>query len=430
MTPTTASTDQSLKTKDYPIGALIFAEYNPRQLTKDQYKGLRESIERFGLVDPIIVNKHKDRKNIVVGGHQRIRIAQDLGFKKIPCVEVELNPDQEKELNIRLNKNVGEWDYDALANNFDVGELTEWGFTDDELQFVSDEPINEAVETLAERFIVPPFSVLDTRQGYWQERKRHWKSLIGDNGESRENTLGSTAGQKNVYNKHVNNGVSILDPVLAEITNKWFGLPECKTFDCFAGDSVFGYVSDYVGNEFTGIELRQEQADLNNKRLSGSKSSYICDDGQNVLEHIAEDSQDLLFSCPPYFDLEVYSELENDASNQKEYSDFLTILDNAFSDSIKCLKNNRFAVITVGDIRDKKGFYRGFTDDIKAIFKKSGVLLYNELVLIEPIGLNAMHANKPMEYRKQLKVHQNVLVFYKGDPTQIKENYRELRFES
>ena len=140
MTPTTASTDQSLKTKDYPIGALIFAEYNPRQLTKDQYKGLRDSIERFGLVDPIIVNKHKDRKNIVVGGHQRIRIAQDLGFKKIPCVEVELDADREKELNIRLNKNVGEWDYDALANHFDVGELTEWGFTDDELQFYVDEP--------------------------------------------------------------------------------------------------------------------------------------------------------------------------------------------------------------------------------------------------------------------------------------------------
>ena len=133
MTPTTASTDQSLKTKDYPIGALIFAEYNPRQLTKDQYKGLRDSIERFGLVDPIIVNKHKDRKNIVVGGHQRIRIAQDLGFKKIPCVEVELDADREKELNIRLNKNVGEWDYDALANHFDVGELTEWGFTDENL---------------------------------------------------------------------------------------------------------------------------------------------------------------------------------------------------------------------------------------------------------------------------------------------------------
>ena len=138
--------DQSLKTKDYPIGALIFAEYNPRQLTKDQYKGLRDSIERFGLVDPIIVNKHKDRKNIVVGGHQRIRIAQDLGFKKIPCVEVDLDPDMERELNIRLNRNTGEWDWDALANYFDVGELTEWGFTNDDLQFWTDEPTEGLID--------------------------------------------------------------------------------------------------------------------------------------------------------------------------------------------------------------------------------------------------------------------------------------------
>ena len=123
----------NLQTVYYPVESLIFAEYNPRQLTKDQYKGLRDSIERFGLVDPIIVNTHKDRENIVVGGHQRIRIAQDLGIKDIPCVEVELDADREKELNVRLNRNTGEWDYDALANYFDVGELTEWGFTDDQL---------------------------------------------------------------------------------------------------------------------------------------------------------------------------------------------------------------------------------------------------------------------------------------------------------
>ena len=123
----------NLQTVYYPVESLIFAEYNPRQLTKDQYKGLRDSIERFGLVDPIIVNTHKDRENIVVGGHQRIRIAQDLGIKDIPCVEVELDADREKELNVRLNRNVGEWDYDALANYFDVGELTEWGFENYEL---------------------------------------------------------------------------------------------------------------------------------------------------------------------------------------------------------------------------------------------------------------------------------------------------------
>ena len=135
-----------LQTVYYPTEKLIFAEYNPRQLTKDQYKALRDSIERFGLVDPIIVNKHKDRKNIVVGGHQRIRIAQDLGIKDIPCVEVELDADREKELNVRLNRNTGEWDWDALANCFDVGELTEWGFTEDELQFWVDEPTEGLIE--------------------------------------------------------------------------------------------------------------------------------------------------------------------------------------------------------------------------------------------------------------------------------------------
>ncbi len=135
-----------LQTVYYPTEKLIFAEYNPRQLTKDQYKALRDSIERFGLVDPIIVNKHKDRKNIVVGGHQRIRIAQDLGIKDIPCVEVELDADREKELNVRLNRNTGEWDWDALANYFDVGELLEWGFTEDELQFWVDEPTEGLIE--------------------------------------------------------------------------------------------------------------------------------------------------------------------------------------------------------------------------------------------------------------------------------------------
>jgi DNA modification methylase len=130
----------------YKPTELIAAEYNPRQLTKDQHKDLTDSIKRFGLVDPLIVNTHKERKNVLIGGHQRLKIATMLGLKEIPCVEVELNPAKEKELNIRLNKNVGEWDWDALANYFDVGELTEWGFTDDELQFYEDEPTEGLID--------------------------------------------------------------------------------------------------------------------------------------------------------------------------------------------------------------------------------------------------------------------------------------------
>ena len=115
------------------VDELISAEYNPRQMTNEQHKYLTDSIKRFGLVDPIIVNTHPDRKNIIVGGHQRVIIARELDIKNVPTVEIELTPERERELNIRLNRNTGEWDFDLLANYFGVGELTEWGFNEKEL---------------------------------------------------------------------------------------------------------------------------------------------------------------------------------------------------------------------------------------------------------------------------------------------------------
>ena len=115
------------------IDSLIFAEYNPRQLTDDQYQQLKDSITRFGLVDPIIVNQHQDRKNIIVGGHQRTRVAKKLGIEEVPCVFVNLPYEKERELNVRLNKNTGGWDYDILADMFDLDELIDWGFNEEEL---------------------------------------------------------------------------------------------------------------------------------------------------------------------------------------------------------------------------------------------------------------------------------------------------------
>ena len=121
------------------INSLIFAEYNPRQLTKDQHQHLKDSIQRFGLVDPILVNKHKDRKDIIIGGHQRVRVAKDLDIDKIPCIELSLTYEKERELNVRLNKNTGEWDMDNLANMFDMEELVDWGFEENDLKIFDDE---------------------------------------------------------------------------------------------------------------------------------------------------------------------------------------------------------------------------------------------------------------------------------------------------
>ncbi|QDP48988.1 MAG: putative modification methylase [Prokaryotic dsDNA virus sp.] len=146
-----AKKTQNIKYKD--INSLISAEYNPRQLKKEQYQNIKESLQRFGFVDPVIVNKNKDRKNIIIGGHQRVKVAKDLKYTEVPCIELDLTLDKEKELNIRLNKNVGEWDYDILANLFDFNDLMDWGFTEDDLAGFSPEEVE--VEGLTDDDDIP-----------------------------------------------------------------------------------------------------------------------------------------------------------------------------------------------------------------------------------------------------------------------------------
>lgn len=141
-----------MKIEQVKINDLKPAEYNPRQLTEDQHKHLTESIKKFGLVDPIIVNNHKDRKNIVIGGHQRLKIAQELGFDTVPVVYLDLDPEREKELNLRLNRNLGQWDFDTLANNFEVDYLLNLGFTESELglDFLKDELEDDEVPDMGQ----------------------------------------------------------------------------------------------------------------------------------------------------------------------------------------------------------------------------------------------------------------------------------------
>tara|TARA_R100000654_G_scaffold1062_3_gene4025 strand:+ start:3754 stop:4245 length:492 start_codon:yes stop_codon:yes gene_type:complete len=106
------------------INKLKPATYNPRQISTKQYKDLKQSIEKFGLVDPIITNKDFT----IIGGHQRYKICKELKHKEIDCVVLDLSKEEERELNIRLNKNTGEFDMDILANEFNIDELVDWGF--------------------------------------------------------------------------------------------------------------------------------------------------------------------------------------------------------------------------------------------------------------------------------------------------------------
>lgn len=127
-----------LKIEHVAISSLKKAEYNPRKMSEKQESDLTESVKRFGLIDPLLVNNYKGRENIVIGGHQRLKIAEKLKFTEVPVVYVSLPPDKEKELNLRLNKNLGEWDYELLKE-FDTSLLLEIGFDEIDLSNIWDE---------------------------------------------------------------------------------------------------------------------------------------------------------------------------------------------------------------------------------------------------------------------------------------------------
>lgn len=151
-----------MKVEYVSIETLVPAEYNPRRITEVDRQDIKASLEKFGFAEPVIVNRHPERMNVIVGGHQRVTVAkEELGYTEVPCVFVNLTLKQEKELNVRLNKNQGRWDYDALQKFFDKDWLKGVGFLDSELSFwVSD--FQKKFESITNKNcdmpIVPKFS--------------------------------------------------------------------------------------------------------------------------------------------------------------------------------------------------------------------------------------------------------------------------------
>jgi len=419
-----------------PLENLTQFQGNLKTITPANLKKLRSRILDTGFVAPIFIWKN-EKINYILDGTQRLLALKSLQQKgyhipdlPVAYIEADNEEDARKKL-LSITSTYGDFNLEELQGwlvKVDEDIADSLRFFDKELNFEMAEQNAPEAQKLSERFIVPPFSIFDTKLGYWQDRKRIWKSIIMDNGESRKETLCSSEYDNSKYHgnvvTHFVANVSLLDPVLSEIICYWFTLPNSNIFDCFAGDTVFGYVAASTGHSFTGIELRQEQVDYNNARTTGMKAKYICDDAINVFQHFEPGSQDLLFSCPPYYNLEKYSDLDEDASNQETYPEFLEILDKAFTDSIKCLKPDSFAVIVVGDVRNTKtGEYYCFPDDIKQIFKKNGMMLYNEIILLESLGSAMLRSSRFMDHRKVVKIHQNVLVFYNGNQKNIKGKF-------
>lgn len=215
-------------------------------------------------------------------------------------------------------------------------------------------------------------------------------------------------------------GTSIFDPVLCELAYRWFCPPGGVVLDPFAGGSVRGIVASKLGYQYVGIDLRAEQVAANREQ-----AAIICGDpmpvwhvgdSRRIDDHAKGTEADFLFSCPPYADLERYSDDPADLSTLA-YGDFHAAYRDVIAAAASLLRPDRFACFVVGDVRDKKGMYHGFPWHTVQAFQDAGLALYNEAVLVTAVGSLPIRVGKQFTSSRKLgKTHQNVLVFVKGDP--------------
>jgi len=322
----------------------------------------------------------------------------------------------------------------------------------------------QAWSSLASRFLVPPFSILDARQGYWQERKRAWLALglqseLGRDGNANKNQRydqidgewlpgvrgkAGTTGKNSAMNRltgrlgrqwnETRSVVSIFDPVLCELAYRWFCPPGGLVVDPCAGGSVRGVLAGLLGRRYLGVELRPPQVEANREQWAAIDKlvpkdaeeyrpapTWVVDDGRNLKAHARTKSADFALTSPPYGDLEIYSDDPRDLSTMT-HPKFCEAHRAIVAAVARALRSDRFACWVVGDFRDPEGRYRGFVAETIAAFQAAGLALYNDAILATAIAsLPLRVAGQFTDARKLGKTHQNVLVFVKGDARKATE---------
>jgi hypothetical protein len=285
---------------------------------------------------------------------------------------------------------------------------------------------------LATKFVEPPFTVLDTRGARWQDRRRSWLSLGIQSELGRTGNLISHATEREGFgadydtskgeNAWGGSGTSIFDPVLCELAYRWWAPEGGRVLDPFAGGSVRGIVAAKLGHPYTGIDLSAAQLEANR-----AQAATILAPGEPVPTWLHGDSAqldtllpagemyDMVWSCPPYFDLEVYSDDPADLSNM-EWPAFMLAYDAVIEAACRRLLPERFAAFVVSEVRDPTGAYRGLVPYTIHAFQRAGMRYYNEAVLVNSAGSLPLRVTKYMEASRKLgRAHQNVLCFVKGE---------------
>ena len=206
----------------------------------------------------------------------------------------------------------------------------------------------------------------------------------------------------------------------------WFCPNGGAILDPFCGGSVRGIVACQLGYRYTGIELRDEQIQENRKQAKQilgdeciSDLTYITGDSDSVLVAL-QGTYDFAFTCQPYFDLEVYSDSPKDISNM-DWEGFKKAYESILGKACNLLRKDAFFSIVIGDVRGKDGCFKGLPNVTQIIMKKNGFGLYDDFILIDPLGSASMRADKQFTAtRKCVTTHQRFMVFLKGDPRKAK----------
>lgn len=219
-------------------------------------------------------------------------------------------------------------------------------------------------------------------------------------------------------------GTSIFDPVLCEIAYRWFCPLGGMVLDPFAGGSVRGIVAARLGRPYVGIELRAEQVAANQAQADLADDPaprWIAGDSRYLAQLAAGIEADLVFSCPPYWNLERYSDDPSDLSTMP-LADFLKAQSEIIAQAVARLRPNRFAVWVIGDVRDADGFFVNLPGLTVEAFEAAGARFYNDAILVTAVGSLPIRVGRQFTAARKLgRTHQNVLVFCKGDPRKATE---------
>lgn len=280
------------------------------------------------------------------------------------------------------------------------------------------------------RFGIPPLTVFDRRQGYWQNRRRRWLDLGIDSGDGRETALtyAKSQGQDEVSQKllAMSGGTSVFDPVIVETMVRWFAPAGGMVFDPFSGGSVRGIVSHALGRSYTGCDIRPEQLEANRAQLERFTADNGTTDPTTSCRWLLTDGTkpvddptpaDMVLTCPPYGDLEVYSDLDADISTMG-YDDFADAYVDAVYHAAQRLRDDRFSVWVVGNYRNQRtGHLRDLVGLTIGAHIAAGLNYHAEAIVVDPVGTGAMRAAATFKaLRRPIRTHQTVLIFLKGDP--------------